>query len=125
MPDLIGGRSRSSARRRSCARERRATFSRSGAIADAVPAAAREFSRAERLLVRVPAYGPGNTTPELTRAAAQPQGAADERRSRSGRPRRLTARKIELPLAGLAPGDYILEIKAGDVQELVGFRVTP
>ena len=28
-------------------------------------------------------------------------------------------------LAALAPGEYILEIKAGDVKELVGFRVTP
>ena len=35
--------------------------------------------------------------------------------------------QIELPLAGLAPGDYIVEVKAageGDVKQLVGFRVT-
>jgi hypothetical protein len=35
--------------------------------------------------------------------------------------------QIELPLAGLAPGEYILEIKTGDddgSRALVGFRVT-
>ena len=43
--------------------------------------------------------------------------AATERRSR----------QIELPLAALAPGEYLLEIKAaGDdgAKQLVGFRVT-
>jgi hypothetical protein len=33
--------------------------------------------------------------------------------------------EMELALAALAPGEYILEIKAGEVSELVGFRVTP
>jgi hypothetical protein len=36
--------------------------------------------------------------------------------------------QIEVPLNGLAPGEYVLEIKAagdgGDAKELVGFRVT-
>ena len=32
--------------------------------------------------------------------------------------------QIDLPLAGFAAGEYILEIKAGDLKELVGFRVT-
>jgi hypothetical protein len=34
--------------------------------------------------------------------------------------------QIDLPLAGLPPGEYVLEIKAGDqgdATELVGFRV--
>ena len=37
-------------------------------------------------------------------------------------------RQIEMPLAGLAPGDYVVEIKAagegGEAKELVAFRVT-
>ena len=33
--------------------------------------------------------------------------------------------QIDVPLAGLAAGEYLLEIKAGDLKELVGFRVTP
>src|SRR5439155_13479396 len=36
------------------------------ADADAVPIAAREFSRTDRLLIRVPAYGPGGSTPSLS-----------------------------------------------------------
>jgi len=36
--------------------------------------------------------------------------------------------QIDLPIAGLPPGEYVLEIKAGDqagdASELVGFRVT-
>ena len=36
--------------------------------------------------------------------------------------------QIDVPLAGLAPGQYIIELTAtgdgGDVKELVGFRVT-
>ena len=37
--------------------------------------------------------------------------------------------QIDLPLSGLAPGEYVVEITAGaegggDVKELVGFRVT-
>jgi len=36
--------------------------------------------------------------------------------------------QIDLPLAGFAPGEYVVEIKAsgegGDAKELVGFRVT-
>ena len=103
---------------------RRATFSRSRAIPTPVPVAAREFSRADRLLVRVPAYGPGNTAPTLgaqllnrggqpmSELPIEPSGAPD-------------TQQIELPLAALAPGEYLLEIKAGDLRELVGFRVTP
>ncbi len=34
---------------------------------DAVPVASREFSRTDRLLIRVPAYGAGDTTPAVTR----------------------------------------------------------
>ena len=33
---------------------------------DAVPVATRDFSRADRLVVRVPAYGPGNTAPTVS-----------------------------------------------------------
>jgi hypothetical protein len=38
------------------------------------------------------------------------------------------AQQIDLPLAGLAPGEYLVEIKSGDAgdeaKELVCFRVT-
>ena len=35
--------------------------------------------------------------------------------------------QLDVPLSGLAPGEYVVEIKAGDegdAKELVGFRVT-
>jgi len=92
--------------------------------ANAVPTATREFSRTERLLVRVPAYGPGNTTPALTARLLNRTGQPmnDVKVGPSTAPE---CQEVELQLAGLAPGDYVLEFRAGDVQELVGFRVTP
>jgi VWFA-related protein len=101
-------------------------FNRLKTDPDAVPTAAREFTRTERLFVRVPAYGPGGTTPALSVHVL----------NRAGQPmNELTAApfttpntfQIDMPLANLAPGEYVLEIKAGDgddVKELVGFRVT-
>src|SRR5262245_7047658 len=101
-------------------------FNRLKIDVDAVPTAGREFARTERLLVRVPVYGPGGTAPALSVHIL----------NRAGQPmNELTAApfttpntfQIDMPLANLAPGEYVLEIKAGDgddVKELVGFRVT-
>jgi VWFA-related protein len=91
---------------------------------NAVPAASREFSRTERLLIRVPAYGPGGAPPALTakllNRGGQPMNELQVAPSAAS-----DLQEIELGLAGLAPGEYVLQIAAGDVQELVGFRVTP
>jgi hypothetical protein len=91
---------------------------------DPVPVPVREFSRTERLLIRVPAYGPGNTVPALSARLLNRGGQAmnDLQVGPSGSP---DVQQIELPLAGLAAGEYLLEIKAGELRELVGFRVTP
>jgi hypothetical protein len=91
---------------------------------DAVPVAMRDFSRAERLVVRVPAYGPGNTTPAVSARLLNRNGQpmSDVPVGPSAAP---DTQEMELALAALAPGEYILEIKAGEVSELVGFRVTP
>jgi hypothetical protein len=91
---------------------------------DAMPVTTREFSRADRLLVRFPAYGPGSTTPDLSAHLLNRGGQpiSDLQSTASGVP---DTQQIELPLAALAPGEYLLEIKAGDLRELVGFRVTP
>jgi hypothetical protein len=94
---------------------------------DAVPLAAREFSRTDRVFVRVAAYGPGGTTPAigahiLNRAGQAMSELPVAPSAKAG------VQQIELPLAGLAPGEYVLEIKAtgegGEAKELVGFRVT-
>jgi VWFA-related protein len=94
---------------------------------DAVPAAGREFSRSDRILIRVPVYGPGDTSPPLSvhllnRAGSPMSQIPVSPSSKAGE------QVIELPLAGLAPGEYLLEIKAGSdaeqAKELLGFRVT-
>ena len=95
---------------------------------NAVPTPDREFSRTERLLIRFGAYGPGNTTPAVTvnllsrggqpmsKLTAQPGGASPQEQT------------IDLPLAGLAAGEYVIEIKAkgdsGEATEMVAIRVT-
>ncbi len=94
---------------------------------DSVPTPGREFSRTDRLLIRVPVYGPGGTTPALGVHLLNRGGAAMNQlpAAASSRP---DAQQIEVPLAGLAPGEYVLEITAGgeggEAKELIGFRVT-
>jgi VWFA-related protein len=92
----------------------------------ALPTPAREFRRTDRLVVRVHAYAPGEapvtTTARLlnrqgTKLADVPVNAAA---GQSG--------MIDLPLAALAPSEYLLEITASSegqdaVQELIAFRV--
>jgi VWFA-related protein len=94
---------------------------------DAVPVASREFTRTDRLLIRVPSYGPGSATPALTARLLNRSG-----QSMSELPATAAAKpgeqQIDVPLASLPPGEYLVEIKAtgegGEVKELVGFRVT-
>jgi VWFA-related protein len=102
-------------------------FQQIKADAAAVPIAAREFSRTDRLIVRVPAYGPGGTAPTLSVHLLNRAGSPMNELTASPAP---TAglQQVELPLAALAPGEYVIEIKAtgegGEAKELVGFRVS-
>jgi hypothetical protein len=92
-----------------------------------IPIASREFSRTDRLIIRVPAYGPGGTTPTLSVHLLSRAGSAMSELAPAPAP---TAgmQQVELPLAALAPGEYVVEIKAtgegGEATEHVGFRVT-
>jgi VWFA-related protein len=92
---------------------------------DAVPSADHEFSRTERLLVRVQAYAPGGIKPDVSarllnragnRMSDLPVQAAE------GRPY-----ELELPLASLPAGDYLIELNAktpsGTAQEVIAFKV--
>ncbi len=93
----------------------------------APPVAARTFSRTERLLIRFPVYAPGGT-PDVSASLSSRIGGAM---------RALAVRRLEgpdlyevaLPLAGLAAGDYSVEVTAASgglsVKERVSFRVTP
>ena len=94
---------------------------------DAVPIAGREVSRTEHLLVRVPAYGPGGTTPALRVHLLNRAGSAMNELKAEPSPK-AGEQQVDLPLAALPPGEYVLEIKAGDqdgeATELIGFRLT-
>jgi len=91
------------------------------------PTASREFSRADRLLVRFRAYGPGGVSPTVTirflNQAGQPMATLP--------PPTATADgglETEVGLAPLAAGDYLIEITAhaetGDAQAFIAFRIS-
>jgi hypothetical protein len=93
----------------------------------AVPVASREFSRTERLLIRFPAYGPAGTPPLVTAKLLGRSG--HEMRALPVTPASTPGESaIDLPLAGLAAGEYTIEVTAssgrGDAKDRVGFRVT-
>src|SRR5262249_24802055 len=95
--------------------------------AAAVPIAIREFSRTDRILIRVPAYAGGTTAPAMSVHLLNRAGQAMSELPATPAP---TAgqEQIDLPLAALAPGEYVVEIKAtaegSEAKELVAFRVT-
>ena len=94
----------------------------------AAPTASREFSRAERLIIRIQAYSAGDQPPAVTARLLNRTGKA-----MADLPMKPPAEggrdfEAELPLAALAAGEYLVEIKAsaagaGEAKELVAFRV--
>jgi VWFA-related protein len=93
----------------------------------AVPVASREFSRTERLLIRFQAYGPGGAPPTITARLLGRMGHA--MRELAVAPASTPGESaIDLPLAGLAAGEYMIEVTAtsgtGDARDRIGFRVT-
>lgn len=93
----------------------------------AVPVASREFSRTERLLIRFQAYGPGGAPPTVTARLLGRTGHA--MRELAVAPASTPGdNAIDLPLAGLAAGEYVVEVTAtsgsGGAKDRIGFRVT-
>jgi VWFA-related protein len=93
----------------------------------AVPVASREFSRTERLLIRFQAYGPEGAAPVVTARLLGRSG--HEMRELPVAPAATPGdNAIDLPLAGLAAGEYTIEVSAtsgsGGAKDRVGFRVT-
>jgi len=93
----------------------------------AVPTAAREFRRTDRLLIRFEAYAPGGSTPTVS---ARLLNRAGERMSdlpvQAGAPS--PRYQADVTLANLPPGEYLVEVAAsadagGDARELVAFRL--
>ena len=98
---------------------------------DAVPAASRTFSRTERLIIRVPAYGPGHSQPRVTAQLMNRRGIVMRAlpRIEDALPDGLV--QFDLQLASLAPDEYRVELTASSVfggpdeaKEVLIFRVT-
>jgi VWFA-related protein len=95
--------------------------------ADPMPTPLREFRRTDRLLIRFFAHSPGGAPPEITvrllnrvgqkMVDLPPQAPADPAQPY----------QIDLPLAGLSPAEYVIEIHAKDVSgesaELIAIKV--
>jgi hypothetical protein len=94
--------------------------------ADAVPTPVREFSRTERLLIRVPAYAPEQ--PAVSARLVSKPGAAMRSLTVTESPLP-DVYQIDLPLAGLASGSYVVQLivksGAGEARDELAFRVTP
>jgi VWFA-related protein len=97
------------------------------ADAEAVPTALREFRRTDRLLVRLEVYGPGGSVPAVASRLLNRTGQRMADLPVQAPPTPGALHQIDLPLAGLAVGEYLVEIVAtldgADAKELVAFRV--
>jgi hypothetical protein len=93
---------------------------------EATPTATREFSRGERLLIRLDAYaGSGGVRPEVTAKLLNRAGVAMADvpvQAADGKPF-----QIDVPLASLAAGEYLIQIDgkgaSGTAQQIVAFKV--
>jgi hypothetical protein len=93
---------------------------------DAVPVASRVFSRAEQLIIRVRPYATG-AEPRLSATLASVLGGPMRVLPVEAGPA-AGVFQVSLPLAGLAPGEYRVQVAAEagghDATETVAFRVT-
>jgi VWFA-related protein len=92
---------------------------------DARPTPGRDFSRTERLLVRLEAYAPGDAVPQMSAKLLNRGGNAMA--DLPVQPAGGQTFQIDLPLASLAGGEYLLQVNAktdaGSAQQLVAFKV--
>jgi hypothetical protein len=79
---------------------------------DAVPVSAREFSRTERLVIRVPAYAPPDVPLTVTAKLQNRKGQTMRTLAVEPVAERSFLHEIDLPLAGFAAGDYRIEMVA-------------
>ncbi len=97
---------------------------------DLVPTPRREFARTERLLIRLTAYGPADDPPAVTAALL----GVNSDRLATVPVTPITAgdgggtHQIQFGLAGLAHGEYVIEVKAagsgGEATALVPLRIS-
>jgi VWFA-related protein len=98
---------------------------------EASPVASREFSRAERLMIRVPVYAPSGTAPTVSARLLNRSGQTMRELTILPGAAALAPSEvdeIDLPLAALAAGQYLVEvtvkIPAAEVKDQLEFRVT-
>jgi VWFA-related protein len=95
---------------------------------DAAPVASRQFSRTERLLIRVPVFSTGGA-PVVSARLVSGFGGAMRDLAVSPVASRATQYLVDLPLAALAVGAYTVELSArtpdGEAKDSLSFRVTP
>ncbi len=99
--------------------------------ADAIPVAARTFSRTERLLIRVAAYGPGDSSLAVTAQLLNRRGIPMRQLSQIDGPLLPGTVQFDLPLSALAPDEYRVELATAnatgprdEAKETIPFRVT-
>jgi VWFA-related protein len=89
---------------------------------DAVPAAAREFSRTERLLIRFDVYGNATPTAALLNRTGEKRADVPVTAATVG-----GTHQIDLGLGSIAAGEYLIEITVtgatGETKELLPLRV--
>ena len=93
---------------------------------EAVPTAGRTFRRTDRVLIRFEVYAPGSAVPTVTARllgrSGSPMSDIPVPPPAPGQPT-----QIDLALARLAPGEYLVELSATagdeDAKELIAFRV--
>lgn len=96
------------------------------ADAAARPTAAREFSRAERLLIRFEVWGPGGIAPVVKARLLNMRGEPVTDLP-AATPAAGGGYELEIPLAPYAPNDYLIELTSGDggdaVRVLTALRI--
>jgi VWFA-related protein len=94
----------------------------------AVPVVSREFSRTERLLIRFHAYGSGDARPRVSARLLSRGGSAMRELPIAAPPSGSAELEVDVPLAGLAAGNYVIELVAtsegGNAKDVIDFRVT-
>jgi hypothetical protein len=107
------------------------TFAELSQNADGAPVASRTFSRAERLIVRVPAYGTSDVSPNVSARLLNNKGISMRDLPIVAGPLQPEFVQFDLLLSSLAPDEYRVEVVAAnpadprdEAKEVVIFRVT-
>jgi hypothetical protein len=92
-----------------------------------VPTSLREFRRTDRLLIRFFAHSPGGAPPEVTARLLNRVGQKMVDLPSQAPADPAQPYQIDLPLAGLSPAEYVIEIRAkgssGESSELIAIKV--